>query len=120
MVSQQKSIPFYSICIYLFLITMVSPAARSQSQVKDVFKKDYIKSTMLKVTAWQLNNPKHSPTDWTNGAFYAGVVAAHKTTKSKMIMDSLLALGQRTKWQPGRRYDHADEIAISQTYIDLY
>ncbi|MBD0374923.1 MAG: glycoside hydrolase family 88 protein [Flavisolibacter sp.] len=75
---------------------------------------------MLKVTDWQLKNPKHRPNDWTNGAFYAGVVAAYQTTKSKAIRDSLMALGQRTGWQPGPRYDHADDIAISQTYIDVY
>ncbi len=75
---------------------------------------------MLRVTDWQLKNPKHLPTDWTNGAFYAGVVAAYKTTKSKTIRDSLFALGQRTGWKPGARYDHADDIAISQTYIDMY
>lgn len=85
-----------------------------------IFKKAYIKATMKKVTNWQLNHPKHTPTDWTNGAFYAGVVAAYKTTGSRQILDSLMALGQRTSWQPGPRYDHADDIAISQTYIDLY
>jgi rhamnogalacturonyl hydrolase YesR len=31
-----------------------------------------------------------------------------------------MALGERTRWLPGRRYDHADDIAISQTYIDMY
>lgn len=75
---------------------------------------------MLKVLDWQLKNPKHAPTDWTNGAFYAGVVAAQKTMKSAMILDSLTALGERTSWKPGRRYDHADDIAISQTYVDVY
>ena len=85
-----------------------------------IFRPAHIKSTMLKVANWQLKNPKHQPTDWTNGAFYAGVVAAYETTKSAAILDSLIALGQRTNWSPGRRYDHADDIAISQTYIDLY
>lgn len=85
----------------------------------EVFKPRYIKKTMQLVTDWQLKHPKHTPTDWTNGAFYAGVVAAYKTTGSRKILDSLMALGQRTSWQPGRRYDHADDIAISQTYIDL-
>lgn len=88
--------------------------------VEDVFKRDYIKATMMKVTGWQLKNPNHAPTDWTNGAFYAGVVAAYNTLKSKLIYDSLMALGERTGWSPGRRYDHADDIVISQTYIDLY
>ncbi|MEJ7768005.1 MAG: glycoside hydrolase family 88 protein [Chitinophagaceae bacterium] len=92
----------------------------SQGPTGDVFNKKYIRQSMNKVTDWQLKNPNHAPTDWTNGAFYAGVVAAYQTTKAKFILDSLMALGQRTGWRPGRRYDHADDIAISQTYIDLY
>jgi len=102
----------------LTLSTFISVA--KPTPPADVFRKEYIKTTMEKVTAWQLQNPKHAPTDWTNGAFYAGVTAAYQTTKSKVILDSLMALGERTRWNTGRRYDHADDIAISQTYIDLY
>lgn len=115
-----RSRSFYALFACAFLATVFHYAARSQDQAGNVFKGDYIKKTMLSVTDWQLKNPKHLPTDWTNGAFYAGVVAAYKTTKSRVILDSLMALGQRTAWQPGRRYDHADDIAISQTYIDVY
>lgn len=86
----------------------------------NVFAPDYIKRTMLNVVDWQLKNPKHKTTDWTNGAFYAGVFAAYQTTKSPVILDSLMAMGERTGWQPGNRYDHADDIAICQTYINLY
>ncbi len=86
----------------------------------NVFSPDYIKSTMLKAVDWQLKHPKHKTTDWTNGAFYAGVFAAYETTKSPVILDSLMAMGERTGWQPGNRYDHADDIAICQTYINLY
>lgn len=105
----------------LLILLCVAAIGNAFSQkTPDIFKPAEIKKNILKVTEWQLNNPKHAPTDWTNGAFYAGVVAGYKTTGSKMILDSLLALGERTKWEPGRRYDHADDIAISQTYIDLY
>jgi rhamnogalacturonyl hydrolase YesR len=31
-----------------------------------------------------------------------------------------MAMGERNKWQPHTRFDHADDIVISQTYIDLY
>ena len=86
----------------------------------DVFNKNYIKKTMIKVVDWQLKNPKHVATDWTNGAFYTGVMAAYETTKSPKILDSLMAMGNRNKWQPHNRFDHADDIVISQTYIDLY
>lgn len=86
----------------------------------EVFSPEYIKTALLKATRWQLEHPKHSPTDWTNGAFYAGVFAAYETTKSPLILDSLMAMGERNKWRPGSRFDHADDIAICQTYIDLY
>ena len=99
--------------------TYTEPASKHFAPPK-VFRAKVIRSTMEKVTYWQLKNPKHAPTDWTNGAFYAGVVAAYQTTKSNKILDSLMAHGRRTGWKPGRRYDHADDIAISQTYIDLY
>lgn len=102
------------------LFLFFAPATRAQQKSGDLFKSDYIKKTMLAVTDWQLKNPKHAPTDWTNGAFYAGVVAAYNTTRSATILDSLNALGERTNWGTGRRYDHADDIAICQTYIDMY
>ena len=88
--------------------------------IDDVFNKNYIKKTMIKVVDWQLKNPKHVLTDWTNGAFYTGVMAAYETTKSPKILDSLMSMGNRNKWQPHTRFDHADDIVISQTYIDLY
>ncbi|GAB3888042.1 glycoside hydrolase family 88/105 protein [Spirosoma agri] len=86
----------------------------------EVFSAKYIKDVLLKTTQWQLQHPKHSPTDWTNGAFYAGVFAAYETTKSPLILDSLMAIGERNQWRPGKRFDHADDIAVSQLYIDLY
>ena len=84
------------------------------------FKPAYIKDILVKAATWQLNHPKHATTDWTNGAFYSGVFAAYQTTRSALLMDSLMAMGERTGWQPGRRYDHADDIAICQTYLNLY
>nr|WP_254245044.1 glycoside hydrolase family 88 protein [Hymenobacter sp. BRD67] len=80
----------------------------------------YIKSQLLKAAQWQLAHPRHPATDWTNGAFYAGVFAAYQATHSRGLLDSLLAMGERTHWQPGGRYDHADDIAICQTYLNLY
>jgi unsaturated rhamnogalacturonyl hydrolase len=114
-ISNYNSGTYLLAALFSFLFVQNLPA-----QSQDVFDKKNIKARMLQVTEWQLNNPKHAPTDWTNGAFYAGVVAAYETTKSKLIRDSLLALGERTGWRPGARYDHADDIAISQTYIDMY
>ena len=92
----------------------------SSAQTSDIFKKDYIKSTMLKVANWQLANPNHATNDWTNGAFYAGVFAAYETTKSDELMNSMIQSFDKINWQPAKRFDHADDIALSQTYIDIY
>lgn len=90
------------------------------AQTADVFKRKNIEAQMLAVAKWQLANPNHALYDWTNGAFYAGVFATYETTKSADIMTALLDMGEKNKWSPGPRFDHADDIAIAQTYIDIY
>ncbi|GAA4496541.1 hypothetical protein GCM10023172_10060 [Hymenobacter ginsengisoli] len=106
----------------LLLAAGFGPTARAQSASADAayFKPKFIKAQLLKTTRWQLAHPRHKVTDWTNGAFYSGVFAAYQTTKSKLILDSLMAMGNRTQWQPDKRYDHADDIVICQTYLNLY
>ena len=103
----------------LLLTTHLASAQLSAAEQAQ-FKPAFIKAQLLKTTQWQLAHPRHKPTDWTNGAFYSGVFAAYQTTKSKLILDSLMALGERTHWQPDQRYDHADDIVICQTYLNLY
>jgi rhamnogalacturonyl hydrolase YesR len=91
------------------------------AQEKELFKPGYIKPALLKVANWQLSHSNSKPENsWTNGAFYTGVFAAYQTTRSKALLDSMIAIGERNNWLPGNRYDHADDIVISQTYIDLY
>jgi rhamnogalacturonyl hydrolase YesR len=102
-----------------FFILLVSFSAIS-AQTGDAFKPKFIKARMLQVAGWQLKNPKHELNDWTNGAFYAGVFAAFETTRSKEIMQALMDLDAKTDWKPGKRFDHADDIVINQTYIDIY
>ena len=93
----------------------------AQTGKSNYFARKYIKSIMEKTTDWQLKHPKYAQNDWTNGAFYAGVFAAWKTTGSQTIYHALSAMGNdSTHWLPGKRWFHADDIAICQTYIDLY
>jgi len=95
-------------------------SVNGQSTDKKLFNKKYIQSVVTKVTDWQLQNPKHHPRDWTNGAFYAGVFAAWETTRSKEIYNAMMDMGRNELWLPHKRWYHADDIAICQTYIDLY
>jgi rhamnogalacturonyl hydrolase YesR len=103
------------------LLSLLIGATLTSSAQENVFSKKYIRQTMLKVAGWQFVHPNGKPENtWTNGAFYTGVFAAYQTTKNNALLDTLTAMGNRQHWQPAKRYDHADDIAISQTYIDLY
>lgn len=84
------------------------------------FKKKNIKSAMITAALWQFQNPKHELYDWTNGAFYAGVSEAYKTTGDKRILQAMMDMGEANEWKAGPRLHHADDHAICQTYIDLY
>jgi len=104
----------------LVLILLIAWVSSVAAQSDDVFKSKDIKARMLSVAEWQLAHPNHALTDWTNGAFYAGVFAAYETTGSSELMTALMDMGEKNGWKPGPRFDHADDLAISQTYIDLY
>jgi unsaturated rhamnogalacturonyl hydrolase len=105
----------------LFILFFMTSASFARAVGNDkIFSPGYIRKTMKNVTAWQLKNPKHELTDWTNGAFYAGVYAAWETTKSKPIYKALMDMGKANNWKPGPRWYHADDIAICQTYVDLF
>lgn len=105
------------ITIVLLTGFLISTAAAQQA---NIFERKAIADRMLSVARWQLANPKHELYDWTNGAFYAGVFAAYESTKSKELWDALMAMGEKNGWGPGKRFDHADDIAINQTYLDMY
>lgn len=107
--------------IFLLILVFITSTTFSKSENKNkVFSTSYIKKTMKNVTAWQLKNPKEVLTDWTNGAFYAGVFAAWETTKSKIIYQAMIDMGKANDWKPGPLWYFADDIAICQAYVDLY
>ena len=91
------------------------------SNANPALKPEAIREIMLKTAEWQIKHPKHAQNDWTNAAFYAGMFATWEATKSQTIYEAMMVMGEdSTQWRPYRRWYHADDIAICQTYIDLY
>ncbi len=78
-----------------------------------------IKKAMIKALEWQETHPIFAihPTDWTNGAYYTGVARAHKTTKNMMYMAALKNQAVHNNWQTFKRLHHADDVAISYSYL---
>ncbi len=106
--------------VFLAFVSLLSMSTAALAQQTDLFRRKDIEAKMISVAKWQLANPKHKLWDWTNGAFYAGVFAAYETTKSPEIWNALMEMGEKNEWKPGPRFDHADDIVINQTYLDMY
>ncbi|GAK98043.1 rhamnogalacturonides degradation protein RhiN [Nonlabens tegetincola] len=107
-----------AVIAFLFL-SSCGDSMKSTSVEKDVFDEAQIKSSMIKALEWQEAHPIFAvhPTDWTNGAYYTGVARAHKTTGDMMYMAALKNQAVANDWQPFERLYHADDIAISYSYL---
>ena len=74
-----------------------------------------------RVADWQLAHPSaHPPTDWTQGAFYAGVMALAGVADSPRFRDAMVTMGDANAWKLGPRPYNADDHCVGQTYADLY
>ncbi|HOP00367.1 MAG TPA: glycoside hydrolase family 88 protein, partial [Bacteroidales bacterium] len=104
----------------LLLLFIPGIILQAKDPAEKVFKPKEIKKVMTRAALWQLENPKHALYDWTNGAFYAGISAAYRTTRDKALLDAMISMGEANQWKPGPRLHHADDHAICQTYIDVY
>jgi rhamnogalacturonyl hydrolase YesR len=75
---------------------------------------------MTAAADWQLAHPStHAPYDWTQAAFYTGVMALAGVSDSPKYADAMRAVGEQNQWRPGLRPGHADDYAVVATYAQL-
>jgi rhamnogalacturonyl hydrolase YesR len=85
--------------------------------------KESITNVMQAVADWQIDNfhsVKHHPLDWTNGALYSGMMAWATIAPNKKYINWLTKIGRRHAWQPHKRMYHADDVVVSQMFLDMY
>ncbi|PQJ72635.1 glycoside hydrolase family 88/105 protein [Polaribacter butkevichii] len=101
------------------VFTLISCSVAQKTVSSEVLNNAEIKASMIKALEWQEAHPimAIAPSDWTNGAYYVGVARAHKTTKDMMYMAALKNQGYNNDWKPYKRIYHADDIAISYSYL---
>jgi len=79
---------------------------------------------MKKVFDWQAANPVGMNLEnnnlWARAAFYAGVMAAYRTTGDSGYLEQALRWAEGRGWKLGERSRHADDHAPGQTYLELY
>jgi rhamnogalacturonyl hydrolase YesR len=97
-----------------FTIAFASDASARQDP-------DSVLELMTRAADWQLAHPSEHPTDdWTQAAFYTGVVALADVSPNAKYLDAMRVLGEKNRWRPGPRPGHADDHAVIATYAALF
>lgn len=108
---------FNSIAILPFLLLLCVVECRAQK----IIDKAEIKASMIRALEWQEAHPIFAiaPTDWTCGAYYTGVAKAHQATNDQIYKAALKNQAYHNDWQTFDRVYHADDVAISYSYLYL-
>jgi rhamnogalacturonyl hydrolase YesR len=80
-----------------------------------------IDKAMRKVADWQLDRTmRHLDRIWTSAVLFSGFMAASDATGDPKYRDAMLAMANQFEWQLRTPYPNADDIAVAQTYLELY
>jgi rhamnogalacturonyl hydrolase YesR len=81
-----------------------------------------IRHAAAKVADWQLaHSEKTFNQQWTYAALYDGLLAASKTTGDPRYRNAVTRMSEHFNWQLiDVRFPHADDMALGQSYLDLY
>jgi unsaturated rhamnogalacturonyl hydrolase len=75
---------------------------------------------MTRVADWQLAHPSAHPAyDWTQAAYYTGVMALAEVSPDPKYLAAMRAMGEANHWRPGLRPGHADDYAVIATYARI-
>jgi len=81
-----------------------------------------VRKAAKKVADWELARAKPVfNQQWTFAALYDGFLAASKTTGDPRYHDAMVKMAEGYDWKLlDLRFPHADDMALGQTYLDLY
>jgi len=81
-----------------------------------------LRKAVRKVADWQLaRSEQQFNQQWTFAALYDGMLAASKATGDPRYHDAVVHMAQRFDWKLlNARFPHADDMALGQSYLDLY
>jgi unsaturated rhamnogalacturonyl hydrolase len=108
------------------MVALAATAVPAQGPAKtpQAFSAEPDKAAIVKVMSaaadWQIAHPSsHEPYDWTQAAYYTGMMAFAGITDNPKYADAMKAMGERNQWRPGLRPGHADDYAVVATYAQL-
>lgn len=84
------------------------------------WKEETIRENLELVAQWQMKHPKkHSPLDWTYGAFYAGMVQYGLALPESTGLPVLRKIGEEYQWKTLKRHYHADDHAVGHAWLEI-
>jgi unsaturated rhamnogalacturonyl hydrolase len=128
-----KALKLTAICLlgpalFLFMQPIMSrPAVKVLSMKKEsdslALEKKNVLTIMERVADWQIANQNqvtHHDLDWTNAALYIGMAELASISNDTKYERWILDIGWKYRWQPFYNMYLADDIAVSQMYLDMY
>ena len=113
---------------FIILLSLVSLLSTAKNFLE---KKSILKSMQL-VADWELSNfeekvkigsvyeNSHAYWAWTNGSMYIGMFEWAKLSNDNKYFHFLKAIGKKEDFKPGPNLYHADDICVSQLYLELF
>ena len=86
-------------------------------------KKQKILEKMEYVADWQIahqDSVRHHALHWANATLYIGMMKLARLSEDVKYRKWLARVGRNYKWQPFNEMYKADDIAVSQMYLEMY
>lgn len=123
-----KLMPLKHIAAVMMLgfVTISSWAAPIPAEKSSSLDRTEVLSVARKVADWQIkefpNNPYavKEPKGWIAGTLYLGMYDWAELSGEEEYFNWLKKVFNRQYWQVADRMYHADDVCVSQTYIDMY
>jgi len=110
-----------TISALLAAATTFGQAAPAAPDLSADLQQSAVLRVMTRAADWQLAHPSaHAPYDWTQAAFYTGVMALAEVSPDGKYLAAMRAMGEANQWRPGLRPGHADDYAVIATYAKLF
>jgi rhamnogalacturonyl hydrolase YesR len=101
-----------------------SAAPVGETSLPPAFDRNAVKMIVDKVAQYQITQLGANPdNDWINAAFYAGLMAAYRTTGTAALLTAARSWSMAHQWDlhgMGDRPRHGDDQACTQTYDEIF
>src|SRR5215212_8017481 len=110
------------IALTRLVLCFASSPLLAQPSTGDPLSRDAILDVMRRACDYQLDQQAKTKFDngWIRGAFYTGVMAAHRATGDAKYLDAATTWSEAAHYTPTTRKKRADDQCCGQTYLELY